>query len=292
MAENVHNRNNEDTPANVGTGDEVEGPLQRQDINNGTGDGVERSLKGEDNNGVGQSLENVNCMPAPEDKHATDIEDNMPLNVAYSSHVQPTATPVGPTLVRLGNERRNASRRPPRHNTVARTNRNRESRIAQSNISFPRSVDGTGTTQTESPEGSSCRNRGAKRSNPSVLPFLEMYTPWGASCIPVVASHQGPEASDAEDPLVPRVKRLVRTNVGGTNTIELQNETSEVEGEVRTTCGDEDAMEGDDEHEDNDGNVCEEAPNDPDIHIQQSIGLDSSTVRRSGCLHLAPNIPM
>jgi hypothetical protein len=121
----------------------------------------------------------------------------MPLNVACPNHVQPTATPVGPTLVRLGNERRNASRRLPRHNIVARTNRNRESRIVQSNISFPRSVDGTGTTRTESLEGSNRGNRGARRSNPSVLPFLETYTPGGASCTPVVASHRGPEASDA-----------------------------------------------------------------------------------------------
>jgi hypothetical protein len=36
---------------------------------------------------------------------------------------------------------------------------------------------------------------------------------------------------------------------------------------VKTTFGDEDAVEGDDEHEDNDGNVHEEVPNDPDIHI-------------------------
>jgi hypothetical protein len=216
----------------------------------------------------------------------------MSLNVACLGHVQPTATLVGPTLVRLGNERRNASRRPPRHNTVARTNRNRESRTAQSNISFPRSVDSTGTIRTESPEGSSCRNRGAKRSNPSILPFLETYTPGGASYTPVVASYRGPEVSDAKDPLVPRVKRLVRTNVGGTNTIELRNKTSEVEGEVRTTCGDEDAVEGDVEHEDNDGNVCKEPPNDPDIRIRQPIGLDSSIVRRLGRLRLPPNAPV
>jgi hypothetical protein len=146
MARNVQNGNNEDAPANVGIGPEVEGPFQRQDINNGTGDGVEGSLEGEDNNGIGQSLENVNRMPAFEDEDAADTEDNMPLNVACPGLVQPTATPIGPTLVRLGNERRNASRRPPRHNTVARTNRNRDSRTVQSNTSFPSSVDGTGTT--------------------------------------------------------------------------------------------------------------------------------------------------
>jgi hypothetical protein len=142
-------------------------------------------------------------MSISEDEDAADTEDNMPLNIACPGLVQPTATPIGPTLVRLGNERRNASRRPPRHNMVARTNHNRESRTVQSNISFPRSVDGTGTTRTELPEDSTRGNRGAKQLNPSVLPFLETYTPGGASCTLVVASHRGLEASDTDDPLVP-----------------------------------------------------------------------------------------
>ena len=43
-------------------------------------------------------------------------------------------------------------------------------------------------------------------------------------------------------------------------------------------------MEGDDEHEDNDGNVREEAPNDLDIRIRQPMGVDSNTPRRSGRL--------
>jgi hypothetical protein len=83
---------------------------------------------------------------------------------------------------------------------------------------------------------------------------------------------------------------LVRTNVGGTNNVELWYKTSEVKGEVKTTFGDEDAVKGDDEHEDNDGNVCEKAPNDPDIRIRQPLGLHSSTVRRSGHLCSAPNV--
>ena len=87
MAKNVPNGNNEDAHANIGTGDTVKGPFQKQDINNGTGNGVEGSLEEEDNNGARQSLENVNRMPAPEDKHATDTEHNMPLNVACLSHV-------------------------------------------------------------------------------------------------------------------------------------------------------------------------------------------------------------
>jgi hypothetical protein len=175
MDGNVQNGNDEDVLANVGTGDEVEGPLQGQDINNGTGDGVEGTLEGEDNIVAGQSLEeavgdglecsnpeqlneNVSHMPAPEDKGAVDTNDNMPLVGVFPRCVQCTPSPVGPTLVRLGNERRNASRRPPRYHTVARNNCNQDSRTVQSNISFPRSMDATGTTQTELPESSTRGN--------------------------------------------------------------------------------------------------------------------------------------
>ena len=55
--------------------------------------------------------------------------------------------------------------------------------------------------------------------------------------------------------------------MAGINTVELQNLTSKVEGEVRTNYGNEHDMKGDDECEDNDGNVDKEAPNDPDIRI-------------------------
>jgi hypothetical protein len=136
-------------------------------------------------------------------------------------------------------------------------------------------------------EGSTRGNRGAKQSNPLVLPFLETYTPGRAFYTPVVASHQGLEASHAKDPLVPQVKWLVRTNVGSTNTVELWHETSEVKGEVKTTFGDEDDVEGDDE--DNNGNVRDEALNDPVIRIRQPLGLDNSTVHRSDRLRSAPN---
>jgi hypothetical protein len=73
--------------------------------------------------------------------------------------------------------------------------------------------------------------------------------------------------TNVENPLVKRMKRFVQISVANTNTVELWNLSSEVDGEVRTNYGDEDDMEGDDEREDNDGNVCEEAPNNPDICI-------------------------
>jgi hypothetical protein len=47
-------------------------------------------------------------------------------------------------------------------------------------------------------------------------------------------------------------------------------------------------VEEDDEREDNDGNVREEAPNNPDIRIRQPLGVDSSTLRRSGHLRSIP----
>jgi hypothetical protein len=84
------------------------------------------------------------------------------------------------------------------------------------------------------------------------------------------------------------MKRIVQTNVAGTSTIELRNLSSEVEGELRTNYGDEADVEGDDEREDNDRNVREEAPNDPDIRIRQPLGVDSNTLRRSGLLRSTP----
>jgi hypothetical protein len=47
-------------------------------------------------------------------------------------------------------------------------------------------------------------------------------------------------------------------------------------------------VEGDDEREDNDGNIRKEAPNDLDIRIPQPLGVDSSTLRRSGRLRSTP----
>ena len=90
--------------------------------------------------------------------------------------------------------------------------------------------------------------------------------------------------TDNDNPLVKRMKRIVWTNVAGISTIELQNLSLEVKGEVRTNYGNEHDVEGDDEREDNDRNVHEEAPNDPNICIRQPLGVDSNTFRRLGHL--------
>jgi hypothetical protein len=84
------------------------------------------------------------------------------------------------------------------------------------------------------------------------------------------------------------MKWIVQTNVACTSTVELWNLSSEVEGELQTNYGDKADVEGDDEREENDGNVRKEAPNNPDICIRQPLGVDSSTLRRSGCLRSTP----
>jgi hypothetical protein len=202
--------------------------------------------------------------------------------------VHRTAPPVGLTLVMLGNAGRNAARRPPRHYTTVRNNRNTHGRTGQSNILRLHSANNGGMACTEEVEGSSRGNRRESQSNPSILLFLDMHIPGGSSCTPPLTMRRGPEVSDDDNPSVKWMKRIVQTNVAGTSIVELRNLSSEVEGELRTNYGDETDVEGDDEREDNDGNVCEEAPNDPDIHIRQPLGVDNSTLRRSGRLRSTP----
>jgi hypothetical protein len=212
----------------------------------------------------------------------------MLLDETFHPCVHRTAPLVGPTLVMLGNAGRNTARRPPRHYTVVRNNRSIHLRTGQSNIPRPRSANNGHMACTKEAEGSSRRNCRASQSNPSVLPFLDTHTPGGSSCTPPLIMRQGPEVSDDDNPLAKRMKRIVQTNVAGTSTIELRNLSSEVEGEFRTNYGNKADVEGDDERTDNDGNVCEEAPNDPNIRIQQPLGVDISTLRRSGRLHSTP----
>jgi hypothetical protein len=85
------------------------------------------------------------------------------------------------------------------------------------------------------------------------------------------------------------MKRLVWTNVAGTNIVELQHLSSEVEGEVRTNYGDEHEVERDDERKDNDGNIRNGAPSNLEILISHPHGLDSITFHRLDRLHSAPN---
>ena len=100
--------------------------------------------------------------------------------------------------------------------------------------------------------------------------------------------HQGPEVTNKNNPLMKRMKWIVHTNVASKSTIELWNLSSEIEDELWTNYGDKDDVEGDDEREDNDGNIREEAPNDPNICIRQPLGLDSNILCRLGHLYSTP----
>ena len=140
----------------------------------------------------------------------------------------------------------------------------------------------------EQVEDSSRRNRRANQSNPSVLPFLDMHTLRGSLCIPPLSMRRGPEVANDDNPLAKQMKWIVWTNVASTSTVELRNLSLEVESEVQTNYGDEHNIEGNDEREDNDGNVHKEAPNDPDIRIRPPLGVDSSTSHRSSRLRSTP----
>jgi hypothetical protein len=74
---------------------------------------------------------------APQLEGATDPEDEMPLGGIFCPCVHRTAPPVGPTLVTLGNARKNGVRRPPRHHMVVRNIRNIHGRTGQFNIPHP-----------------------------------------------------------------------------------------------------------------------------------------------------------
>jgi hypothetical protein len=73
----------------------------------------------------------------------------MPLGGIFRPSVHCMAPLVGPTLVTLGNARRNGVRRPPRYHTVVRNNRSIQGRIGQSNNPRPRSANNGAMACTE-----------------------------------------------------------------------------------------------------------------------------------------------
>jgi hypothetical protein len=169
---------------------------------------------------------------------------------------------VGSILLNLLNASQHTSNRPPVHRGSSTVDNNITSR----------------TTTTIPPQS---KKRGLKRPRAEIIPFLDTSAQDGTMSTPIITIPGGPQVgSDAEDPLAKRRKRLVRTNVGGEDTIELRNENSEIEGLVRTNYGDEDDVlgDGDDEREDDE---CDEAPCDDDVVVRSfSIPLDGP-VRRS-----------
>jgi hypothetical protein len=83
----------------------------------------------------------------------------MPLGGIFRPSVYRTAPPIGPTLVILGNARRNGIRRPPGHHTIVRNNRSIHGLTGQSNNPRPRSANNGAMVCTKQPESSSCGNR-------------------------------------------------------------------------------------------------------------------------------------
>jgi hypothetical protein len=83
----------------------------------------------------------------------------------------------------------------------------------QLNILHLHSANNGATARTGQPEGSSCRNRGAKQSNPFVLSFLETHTPGGSLCTPPVSARRGLELNDIKNPLVKWIKRFIQTSM-------------------------------------------------------------------------------
>jgi hypothetical protein len=60
-----------------------------------------------------QLNENFDQETAPQQESVADTEDEMPLDGIFRPRIRRMPPPVHPTLVRLGNTRKNAVRRPP-----------------------------------------------------------------------------------------------------------------------------------------------------------------------------------
>jgi hypothetical protein len=88
-----------------------------------------------------------------------DPEDEMPLDGIFRPSLYRMASSIGPTLVMLGNARRNGVRRLPRYHTVVRNNRSVHRRTRQSNNPRPHSANNGAMACTEQPESSSYGNR-------------------------------------------------------------------------------------------------------------------------------------
>ena len=80
---------------------------------------------------------NVDQENVPQLKGTTDLGNEMLLDGIFYPCVHCTVPPIDPTLVTLGNARKNAIRRLPQHHTVVRNNRTTYRRTRQSNIPHP-----------------------------------------------------------------------------------------------------------------------------------------------------------
>ena len=134
-----------------------------------------------------------------------------------------------------------------------------------------------------------------KRPRMGIEPFLHIETSGNLLTTPAVLQNCGPQVDfDASDRNAKCHKRLHSRNVDGQFQFEIQNESSEVEGMGQSQYGDEGAIMGDDEQgcdeSDPDSNGDrEEAPNDPNIRVQQLSVATSRCPRRSHCVRKNQN---
>jgi hypothetical protein len=156
---NVQNRADEEAPNNAAIGGDVQGAFQGQD-NNVPGEPEEVPIQHRPKINIPQDLnENLDQETALQLEGVADPEDEMPLGRLFGPRIRRTPLPVGPTLVMLGNARRNAVTGPPRYQTVVRNNHIVHSRTGLSNIPHPHSANNGATARTEQPKGSFCGNR-------------------------------------------------------------------------------------------------------------------------------------
>jgi hypothetical protein len=125
----VRNGNDEEASNNDVSGDKVQGAFQGQK-NNVPKEPEEVTVRDKAEFNNQQHLnENSNHVTAPQGEVVVETNDNMSLGGMLFVHTQRAPLPVGPALVRLGNARRNALRRPPRYHTVVQNNGTLDSRI-------------------------------------------------------------------------------------------------------------------------------------------------------------------
>ena len=125
-----------------------------------------------------------------------------------------------------------------------------------------------------------------KRPRVGIEPFLHTKKPINLLTILVVLHNCGPQVdSDASDRNAKRHKQLHSRNVDGQFRFEIRNESSEVEDLGQSQYGDEGAIMGDneqgcDESDPDSNGDREEAPNNPDIRVQQLFVATSIRPRR------------
>ena len=96
-------------------------------------------------NNLQQVNENFDHRTTPQQEGVVKTEDDISLDGIFLPCVQCTPPLVGPTLVRLGNVRKNAIRKLAQHHMVVWNNRIFHSKTMQLNILYPRSVDNNAT---------------------------------------------------------------------------------------------------------------------------------------------------